>query len=167
MPKLDDHGLSTAGAGSSTPEHAQRTAEVPTSVAVVEELFDALHAQDAARVLALLSDDIVYQNVPWPADRGKARAERTLRAFMRVASKFEARMHNIAGRGDVVLTERTDILKGRFVHLEFWVCGTFEVRDGKITLWRDYTDSASLLLQLLFGRLFRVLRRWGEGQRRD
>jgi limonene-1,2-epoxide hydrolase len=38
------------------------------------------------------------------------------------------------------MTERTDsIIIGRF-RAEFWVCGVFEVHDGKITLWRDYFD---------------------------
>ena len=26
------------------------------------------------------------------------------------------------------------------MRLQFWVCGTFEVHGGKITLWRDYFD---------------------------
>jgi limonene-1,2-epoxide hydrolase len=26
------------------------------------------------------------------------------------------------------------------LRLQFWVCGVFEVDDGRITLWRDYFD---------------------------
>ena len=26
------------------------------------------------------------------------------------------------------------------LRLQFWVCGVFEVHDGRITLWRDYFD---------------------------
>ena len=62
---------------------------------------------------------------------------------------FEVRMRNIAARDGVVLTERVDVLTGRFVHLEIWVCGTFEVKAGRITLWRDYFDLASATTQLL------------------
>lgn len=44
-----------------------------------------------------------------------------------------------------VLTERTDsIIIGRF-QAHFWVCGVFEVIDGKITLWRDYFDVWDML----------------------
>jgi len=32
------------------------------------------------------------------------------------------------------------------VAAEFWVCGTFEVRDGKIVLWRDYFDWGTFLM---------------------
>jgi len=34
----------------------------------------------------------------------------------------------------------------RGVAAEFWVCGTFEVRDGKIVLWRDYFDWGTFLM---------------------
>jgi limonene-1,2-epoxide hydrolase len=39
-----------------------------------------------------------------------------------------------------VLTERTDVLVFGPVRLQFWVCGVFEVHNGRITLWRDYFD---------------------------
>ena len=39
-----------------------------------------------------------------------------------------------------VLNERTDALVIGPVRLQFWVCGVFEVHNGKITLWRDYFD---------------------------
>jgi limonene-1,2-epoxide hydrolase len=130
----------------------------PTGIQVVESFFEALQAQDFERGLALLADDIEYQNVPFPADHGKAQVERTLRRFMLIASEFDVRMHNIAERGGMVLTERTDILRGPLVELEFWVCGTFEVRDGKIVLWRDRFDVGGFLLQLATSPLRRLLR---------
>ena len=39
-----------------------------------------------------------------------------------------------------MLTERTDALIFGPLRLQFWVCGVFEVHDGRITLWRDYFD---------------------------
>jgi limonene-1,2-epoxide hydrolase len=71
-------------------------------------------------------------------------------------------MKNIAANGGVVLTERVDILTGPWVHMEIWVCGTFEVKDGKITLWRDYFDLAQATRELVTGpfrRLFGGLSR--------
>ena len=49
-------------------------------------------------------------------------------------------MHRIAVNGAAVLTERTDVLVFGPVRLQFWVCGVFEVHDGRIMLWRDYFD---------------------------
>jgi hypothetical protein len=50
-------------------------------------------------------------------------------------------------RNGILLTERTDSARGRWFSLEFWVCGTFEVRDGKIALWRDYFDLGAITLK--------------------
>jgi limonene-1,2-epoxide hydrolase len=118
---------------------------------IVQAFFDAFHAKDLDRALALMSDDVVYQNVPFPPDRGKRSVERTLRAFGRVMTGFEVQMKNIAARDGVVLTERVDILTGPLVHVELWVCGTFEVKHGQITLWRDYFDLATAATQLVTG----------------
>lgn len=125
-------------------------------IAVVEAFFDAFVRLDTDAALALMADDIVYQNVPFPADRGKAAVARTLRGFGRFMNGFGVEMRNIAARNGVVLTERVDTLRGPLLHLEIWVCGTFAVRDGKITLWRDYFDLASATAQLVTSPL-RVL----------
>ena len=95
----------------------------------------------------------------------KAATTRTLRAFNSIASEFEVQMHNIAGHGNVVLTERTDILRGPLMEMEFWVCGTFEIREGKIVLWRDRADAGMLLYQLMTSPLRRLLSRRGRGKR--
>jgi limonene-1,2-epoxide hydrolase len=129
----------------------QDTSPASRDIAVVESFFEAFHALDLERAFALMDDDVVYQNVPFPPDRGKAAVMRTLRAFGRVMTGFDVTIKNIAARDGVVLTERVDVLTGRFLHLDIWVCGTFELRNGRITLWRDYFDLASATTQLITG----------------
>lgn len=119
-----------------------------SATSVVEEFLHALETLDMARAEALLDDNVLYQNVPLPADHGKAATINTLKNFMRIATGFEVRMHSIAERDGNVLTERTDILSGPGVHLEFWVCGTFTVKNGKITQWKDYFDVLTVMGQL-------------------
>lgn len=138
----------------------QDTSPASRDIAVVESFFEAFHAMDLERAFALMADDVVYQNVPFPPDRGKPAVMRTLRAFGRVMTGFDVTIKNIAARDGVVLTERADVLTGKFLHLDIWVCGTFELRDGRITLWRDYFDLATAATQLvtspvrkLFGRV--------------
>jgi len=53
---------------------------------------------------------------------------------------LEVKIHRIAADGAAVLTERTDALIIGPLRLQFWVCGVFEVHNGRITLWRDYFD---------------------------
>lgn len=116
-----------------------------TSTELVTRFLDAMGRLDAEEALALLADDVVYHNVSLPAARGKETVAKQLRLLAKYLSGFEAINHRIVGDGATVLTERTDIIRiGRF-EASFWVCGTFEVRDGKITLWRDYFDWGNLL----------------------
>ena len=133
-------------------------------IAVVEAFFEAFRALDLPRACALMADDVVYQNVPFPAHRGKAAVTRTLEGFGRVMTGFDVTMKNIAARNGVVLTERVDVLTGPFLHLDIWVCGTFEVRDGRITLWRDYFDLASATAQLVTSPVRKLLGRTREAR---
>lgn len=112
---------------------------------VVAEFLDAMGRLDADAALALMAEDAVYENVSLPAARGKDAVAKQLRMIAKYLTGFEAINHRIVGDGDTVLTERTDVISiGRF-SASFWVCGTFEVRDGRIVLWRDYFDWANLL----------------------
>jgi limonene-1,2-epoxide hydrolase len=47
------------------------------------------------------------------------------------------------------MNERTDrfLLKGEWVDLP--VAGVFEVRDGRITLWRDYFDLPTIMNKMV------------------
>ena len=137
-----------------------QTRAVPNPIEVVEAFLAAGRAKDLERAMSLLHDDVVYQNVPFPADRGKTATARTLKLFFRIPGKFDIKVHNIAEHGDVVLTERTDSLSAPWCELAFWVCGTFEVRGGKIVLWRDHFDVGGFALNALAGpvrALFRAL----------
>lgn len=112
---------------------------------VVHRFLGRLQELDVAGAVALCADDVVYQNVPLPPARGIKAVRRQLRAMAKVGTGFEVEMVNIAANGPVVLTERIDVLRRGSFAMEFWVCGTFEVRDGKIVLWRDYFDWPTFL----------------------
>ena len=105
----------------------------------VEVFLNALEAQDIDGAGAVLDDHLVYENVGFPTIHGRARAMK-LFAGMQGRAGFEVKIHRIAVNGSTVLTERTDALVFGRVRLQFWVCGVFEVTDGRITLWRDYFD---------------------------
>lgn len=108
--------------------------------AVVKVFLSALEAFDLDAALALCHADIVYQNVPLPPARGRDAVAEQLRFLEKYAKGFRVDYINIAANGSVVLTERTDVITLGPVAGGFWVCGTFEVHDGLITLWRDRFD---------------------------
>ncbi len=63
---------------------------------------------------------------------------------------------HLAAAGDVVLTERVDVIGTAGAAMPVPVMGTFEVSDGKISHWRDYFDSA-LVGKMMSGEDFGAL----------
>ncbi len=116
----------------------------------VEVMLSALQNQDIDGVGAVLDDNLVYQNVGFPTIRGRARALKLFRS-MEGRMGFEVRTHRIAVNGSSVLTERTDALVVGPLRVQFWVCGVFEVHNGRITLWRDYFDMWDMSKALVRG----------------
>ena len=114
--------------------------------ATVAAFLAALERLDLPAALALACDDMVYQNVPLRPAHGIPAVEKQLGWMLTHFTGFEARIRHMAADGPVVLTERVDVLKYRAWAAEFWVCGTFEVRDGRIAVWRDYFDWGAFLL---------------------
>lgn len=121
------------------------------SVRVVTDFLGALERMDTDAALALLADDVVYQNVSLPEARGRDAVARQVALLGRYATGFRAINHRIVGDGRTVLTERTDIIEIRRFRAAFWVCGRFEVRDGKIAEWRDYFDWVNVLAGVAAG----------------
>jgi len=133
----------------------------PSEITVVREFLEALQASDTDRALELLSPAVVYQNVPLPPARGIRAVEKQLLGLQRLFTGFEVVHHNIAANGSTVLTERTDVLCLGPVRGAFWVCGTFEVHDGKITLWRDRFDFVDFLLSFVRGAVLALVKAVG------
>lgn len=121
--------------------------------AVVRDFLRALEDLDVDRAMEYAAPTMVYQNVPLPPARGQQEVGRQLRIMAKYGTGFRAETHNIAANNGVVLTERTDTLEIGTWQAEFWVCGTFEVSDGRITLWRDYFDWSTFLVAGVRGAL--------------
>ena len=134
---------------------------VDDPIAVVEGFLAAMAAGDSAGAAQLIDDDILYVNVGLPKIRGRRDVEKVLRGLDRPSLGFEVYLHAISAEGNVVLTERTDVLLIGPVRAQFWVWGRFEVVNGRITLWRDSFDFWDLLranLRGLVGALVPSLR---------
>jgi limonene-1,2-epoxide hydrolase len=119
---------------------------------VVLRFLALLEAGQADEAVALLSPAVVWRNTGMPTFRG-ARVSAMLRDMERRRIGFEARIRHIAADGHVVLTERTDVLRYKRWESSFWVCGTFEVRDGRIELWDDHFSMGNVLAASLRGLL--------------
>lgn len=115
-----------------------------TSAETVHAFLRAAAKRDYATALPLLSDDVEYQNMMLPAVRGPAAVQETLEAMLALCTGSEWLVHRELSQEGLVMNERTDRfeLNGSWVDLP--VMGVFEVQDGRIRLWRDYFDLATV-----------------------
>ncbi len=130
--------------------------ETAENIRTVEGFLNALQDEDYDTVEASFADDLVYENVGLSRIRGGRRTAKML-SRMQGRIGFEVKIHRIAADGSAVLTERTDALIFGPLRIQFWACGIFEVRDGRITLWRDYVDAYNLAKGFLRGLVALVI----------
>jgi limonene-1,2-epoxide hydrolase len=107
-----------------------------TPETVVRDLLEHLAAHRVEEAIELLDVDVVWRNTLMPTFRGPQVAK-ALRDMVSRGIDFEVVYHHVATSGDVVLTDRTDVLAYGAWRSAFAVRGTFEVRDGKVAVWDD------------------------------
>ena len=121
------------------------------ATAIVGDLLSALREKNMVIAESLLDEHLVYQNVGLPTLHGRRRTIALFERALRPGVGFDVKIHRTAADGATVLNERTDALIFGPVRLQFWVCGVFEVHDGRITLWRDYFDNLDVAKALVRG----------------
>jgi limonene-1,2-epoxide hydrolase len=132
---------------------ADQQADESSPVLVVERFMEYLRRGDLDEAVALLAVDVRYENVGLPTVHGRERVRRLFGRAYDDGGGFDVVIHTICADGVSVLTERTDFLTFRKLHIRLWVCGRFDVRDGQIVLWRDYFDFLDFNRALLRGLL--------------
>jgi limonene-1,2-epoxide hydrolase len=128
--------------------------EVLAPQQVVERFLAHLDQPDV--IDDLIADDIVWENVgtlALPTVKGKEQTLKVLDRFFRLCSGWKVEIQEITADDRFVQTERTDIPLIAGGEAGFWVCGRFEVRDGKIVAWRDRFDTGAVLFGLVRGAL--------------
>ena len=109
--------------------------------AVVTALIRACEARDLDAVCALVTDDIVYDNVPVGVVHGPDGVRSVLSGGVtQAATEVQWVVHHQVVDGGTVMNERTDrfLVDGHWVEIP--IAAVFEVRDGRVALWRDYFD---------------------------
>ena len=115
----------------------------------VSEFVAAWRRHDVDELMTFIAPDCLYHNIPVDPVKGAADIRVALSGFANMASEAEWVLHQIAENDHgVVLTERTDRFKIGGKWIELPVMGTFELRDGLITAWRDYFDMQQFTQQL-------------------
>jgi len=138
-------GLALMGARRSANKIDRRRSQMESPIEVVRRFCAAWNADvGAAELAAFFTDDAVYHNIPLAPVSGRAAIANNFASFIRPGApgieSLHLRVVNIAASGPVVMTERVDAFKLPGKSFELQVMGTFEVREGKISAWRDYFD---------------------------
>jgi limonene-1,2-epoxide hydrolase len=124
--------------------------QMPSPIEIAETFFAHWSANRIEQALNMLSNDVLYDNVPFPDIVGRDNV-RKFHADFGIGESFKVdwRVTHIAAAGNVVLNERIDVFthqRGQTITLP--VMGTITVDNGLITVWRDYFDAADFDRQL-------------------
>ncbi len=114
-----------------------------TNLEIVGRFLAAWPRLDAAELASYFTEDGVYHNMPMAPVAGRAAIEAMIRGFTANWSATDWEIRHLVAEGDVVFSERIDrsVVGGKRVELP--CAGVFEMRSGKIAVWRDYFDLAT------------------------
>ena len=120
---------------------------------VVVEFFKAFDRLDLEGALGYLTEDCVHDDKPVGIHRGKAEIRKFFAPQMKDLKSFRAELKETLSVGDLVMNERVDWIElqgGKKAALP--VMGAFEIKAGKIAVWRDYYDMSSFHKQISGGK---------------
>ncbi len=117
-----------------------------TPEALMDEFVAAWKAKDIDAIMEFFTDDAEYINIPMePPNRGKEEIRTFIEGFTGAMESIEFIVHKqlVSDDGTLLMNERTDIIDMGGKKTDLKVMGVFELRDGKISAWRDYFDMAA------------------------
>jgi limonene-1,2-epoxide hydrolase len=115
---------------------------------LVTDFCQSWSRKNVDEILGYLTDDCFYHNIPMEPCVGKAAVRKFIEPFMKDADTVQFEIKHTTSAGNVVMNERVDRFVMGAKKLELPVAGVFEVRNGKISAWRDYFDLASFNKQM-------------------
>ena len=112
---------------------------------IIREFINAWSSLDTDLLVSFFTEDGVYHNMPTDPVAGHDNLRGFISAFLANWERTDWEVINLFSQGDTVMAERMDrtIVAGKPVDLP--CCGVFEMRDGKIAVWRDYFDMATYM----------------------
>jgi limonene-1,2-epoxide hydrolase len=114
----------------------------------VADFCKAFERKNIDEIMAYFTEDAVYHNMPVEPATGKNAIRATINSFLPGSDRIEFKILHTASNGNIVFNERVDMFDIGEKRVEVPVAGMFEVRGGKITLWRDYFDLPTYTRQI-------------------
>ncbi|MBW2241663.1 MAG: nuclear transport factor 2 family protein [Deltaproteobacteria bacterium] len=107
---------------------------------LVRAFCEAWSRLDPVELAGYFAEDGVYHNMPTGPIKGRAEIENFIRGFAGSWTKTDWEVLNLAETGDIVIAERVDRTELGDKKVDLPCAGVFEIRNGKIAVWRDYFD---------------------------
>jgi len=107
---------------------------------IVREFIEAWSRLDPEELAGYFAEDGVYHNMPTGPVSGRENVKQMIAGFIGSWTETQWDILHLVASGDVVVAERIDRTKAGDKHVDLPCTGVFEMRDGKIKVWRDYFD---------------------------
>ena len=116
-----------------------------TNEEIIRNFIAAWSRLNTEELVAYFCEDGIYHNMPADPVAGHEALTGFIGAFLAGWDKTDWEIINLLVDGDVIVVERMDrtIAGGKSVDLP--CCGVFEMRNGKIAVWRDYFDMTTYI----------------------
>jgi limonene-1,2-epoxide hydrolase len=111
----------------------------------VKAFMKLMEPLDYDNAVKLIADTCEYTNMPMGTVTGPAGVRAVLEPFFAPTLENEFRVLREAAVGNTVFLERLDRHRLATGWVELPVNGVYEVENGKITVWRDYFDLATIM----------------------
>lgn len=112
---------------------------------IVTSFMAAMEKLDYDKAMQFIAADCEYTNVPLATVRGPEGVRGVLEPFFAPTLENQLLVQRQAVAGPIVFMERLDRHRLEKGWVELPVTGVFEVHGGKITLWKDYFDAATIM----------------------
>jgi limonene-1,2-epoxide hydrolase len=112
---------------------------------VIKEFIEAWSRLDADELVKYFTEDGTYYNMPIAPITGHAALKEFIGGFIKDWTQTDWDVLHLIGDGDVVIAERLDRTKVGDIAVDLPCCGVFEMKNGKIKIWRDYFDMATFM----------------------
>ncbi len=106
----------------------------------IRDFIAAWSRLNVEELVGYFTDDGVYHNMPMQPVKGREALKQFIGGFLSGWSKTDWEILTLVAAGDTVIAERVDRTVANGKKIDLPCCGVFEMRGGKIAVWRDYFD---------------------------
>lgn len=115
---------------------------------IIRDFINTWPSMDAGAITSFFAADGIYHNMMLEPVQGPKNIEPFIKGFLGIWEKVNWDLLNIATSGNIVFTERVDHFHASSKSVSLPCSGVFEMKDGKIAVWRDYFDMGTYVKAL-------------------